>query len=84
MKEVNINTRLIWTKSREELICRDQVNCDIHAQLPVFADEICLSLEIFISRPPSNPREHGIVITRDMVFCFPHELWEHRRQWGIS
>lgn len=51
---VNINTRLLWTKSREEFIYRARVNCDIDTQLSVFADEICLLLKLFISRPPSN------------------------------
>ena len=57
---------------------------DIDAERSVSANEIVLSLELFIGRPPLNPTEHGIVIIPDKLFRIMEKLWEFRRQRGIS
>ncbi|CAI7646826.1 unnamed protein product [Penicillium glandicola] len=57
---------------------------DIDMQTPVSANEISLPLELFIGRPCSRPGEHDIVITRDKLLWVVHQLWEYRRQRGIS
>ncbi|CAG8222745.1 unnamed protein product [Penicillium nalgiovense] len=60
------------------------VNRDVDAERPVFADGIVLPLELFIGRPPMNPKEHDIVITPDKLFWIMEKLWRNRRIRGIS
>jgi hypothetical protein len=76
--EIRLTSLDIWNISGSLSVSGFYLDND--TQAPVFTDSIRLPLELFVGRQAVNPREHDVMITKDMLLGLLRQLWDYRQQ----